>query len=303
MSLSRSIRRRVGALARAFWWHVALEIPAIRRRVDRPVMEGHYLEKFGRLPNLDAPRLLSEKILWRMLYQYDPVYSRTADKLEARAFITERIGGEYLPALYAVGSTVAELNLPGLPGPCILKGTHMSGGNIVVRDPAQLDVAVTTQALELVLQRRFYLRYREYHYKSIPNRIIAEELLLQHDGQLPSDFKFYVFHGKAKILWVDIDRFGDRRRVVFDEDLNPLVVPGKRGGPDTPFSLPREIERMRALAETLAKGFDFVRVDLYNVDGRIIAGELTFTPGAGNLFSKAPELDLRYGAMWHLPGA
>ncbi|MDQ8167703.1 MAG: ATP-grasp fold amidoligase family protein [Gemmatimonadota bacterium] len=302
MSLVRSLRRRVGALGRAFWWHVALEIPAVRRRVDRPVMEGHYLEKFGRLPNLEAPRLLSEKVLWRMLYQYDTVYSRTADKLEARAFITERIGGEYLPAIYAVGRTTGELNLRGLPGPCILKGTHMSGGNIIVRDPAQLDLAATTEALERVLQRRFYLRSREYHYKSIPPRIIAEELLQHQDGQLPADYKFYVFHGKAKMLWVDIDRFGDRRRVVFDEDLKPLVFAGKRGAPDTPFTLPSEIERMREVAEALARGFDFVRVDLYNVDGRIVAGELTFTPGAGVLFAHAPEMDLRYGAMWNLPG-
>ncbi|MDQ8173249.1 MAG: ATP-grasp fold amidoligase family protein, partial [Gemmatimonadota bacterium] len=187
---------------RWLWWNVVLEIASIRRWLDRPHLERRYEAKFGRRPQLNPPKRLSEKVMWRMLYQYEPAYSRLADKIEARQFIAERVGEALLPTLYASGRTSGDLRLDALPAPCILKGSHVSGGVIVVRDPATLDVAAATAALDGVLRRNYYRIAREYHYKRILPRLLAEELLVHRDGRLPADYKFYVFHGAIEVLWV-----------------------------------------------------------------------------------------------------
>lgn len=235
-----------------------------------------------------------------MLHGYEPLHARLTDRLGLREFVRERIGSESLPRLIASGRSAKALGLDSLSEPCVLKVNNGCGGHVFVRDPRTLDRQAAATYLDGLLRDNHYPRKREYHYKKIRPRLLAEELLLEHDGRLPSDFKFFMFSGEIGMLWVDIDRFGQHRRAIFDGHLDRIPYRFRGVRDDHDFRLPAAIDAMRDVARRLAVDIDFVRVDLYNIQDRILVGETTFTPGAGVILVNSPELDLEYGARWKL---
>jgi len=177
----------------------------------------------------------------------------------------------------------------------VLKANHGSGMVLAVRG-GPVDREAIGRQLDAWLATDYYRLFREWAYRNIPRRLFAEELLVE-DGAVPQDYKFFVFNGRALFLQVDLDRFTDHHRNLYDRDQRLLDV--ELSYRRTPaFTLPEGIARMWALAEQIAAGFDFVRVDLYLVNGAIKFGELTNYPGAGMEVFRPASFDRVFGEAW-----
>lgn len=204
-----------------------------------------------------------------------------ADKAKVRDFVRECIGEEYLIPCLGVYHTAQEIPFDTLPQRFVLKVNNASGANIICRDKSKLDIEATRRQVDAWLRRSAYNKVeQEWHYAQIPPAVVCEAFMEDANGEL-NDYKFFCFHGEPKYVWIDIARhdYAKRCRNIFSADWTDiplkLFVPRFRG--DIPP--PPGFEHMRALAAKLSQGLKSVRVDLYNVDGRIYFGEMTFFSG------------------------
>jgi len=271
------------------------------------------------------PVTFSQKVIWKMLKDRRPVLTTLADKVAVRDYVARAVGPEVLTELHAVVTDPDELEPDRLPARFVVKPNHASGMIWIVGDEASShdcqsddsthqvsDIFTTTpDGLDWDLLRRTCRRWLsmnyadvelEWAYRHIPPRIMVEELLVGADGHVPPDYKFYVFHGRVRLLEVHTDRFGDHRCNLVRPDWSPvdaqLIYPPAVHAPARPESL----DQMIRIAETLGQDTDFVRVDLYDVDGRIVFGELTSNPGGPYAPGFTPRsFDLELGRYWNLP--
>lgn len=274
---------------------------------NRLISDGLYTRlKFRRnlhrWPNLRNPKTFDEKLCWLKLHHRDPIMSTMVDKADAKEYVADIIGQEYIIPTYGLWDCVEDIDFNSLPEKFVMKGTHDSGRVIVCTDKKQLDRDNARKEMQASLDRDFYAITREWPYKNVPHRIIAEEFLQQSDGGL-TDYKFYCFDGYVDSVMVCLDRhLGDTKFYFFDKDWQ-LMRLNKRGlsAPEG-FTLPRpkNLDKMFEIASILSKGQPFVRVDLYNVDGKIYFGELTFYPNGGTDPNRLPETDRRWGQMVNL---
>jgi hypothetical protein len=268
-----------------------------------------YRWRFGRWGNLKRPATLNEKLHWKKMHGYEPFHTMVADKYAVREWVAARVGERYLIPLVAVSDDAERLDLAGLPEPCIIKTTHASGQNVIIQDKRRVEEeSLKTQFRRWMSQNEYYLS-REPQYRDIKPRLIVEELLTDADGKIPMDFKFHCFHGTVGLIQVDIDRFTDHRRNLYD--VNWQLLPftwclWKKNRPLWPngraVARPGNLEEMIAVAQTLSKEFDYLRVDLYNCDGKIYFGELTLHHGGGWERFDPPFYDAFYGEKLHLRG-
>ena len=235
----------------------------------------------GSYPNIFRPRSFSEKIQHRKLFDRRPVLVRLADKYAVRDFVRERVGGEILTRLHHVTDDPRDIPLAALPDRFIVKPTHGCGWLEIVRDKSQLDVERLQATCADWLSRNFFHTAGEWVYKNIPPRLMFEELLDDGRGEVPYDFKFFVFGGRVEFLGVDIDRFGDHRRNMYDRDWNKLNFGFQRSCSDRIVERPERLSDMIHYAEAICAGFDFLRVDMYSVGDRVVFGEITTTPASG----------------------
>lgn len=255
-----------------------------------------------RWPDLKNPKTFNEKLCWLKLHHRDALMSVMVDKCDAKKYVAGIIGEEYIIPTYGVWERVEDIDFDKLPDRFVMKGTHDSGRVIVCSDKNQLDKEDALNEMQRSLDRDFYAITREWPYKNVPRRIIAEKFLRQSDGGL-TDYKFFCFDGHVDSVMVCLDRhIGDTKFYFFDRDWNFLRL-NKRGiaAPDG-FSLPKPegLERMFEIASELSKGQPFLRVDLYNIDGKIYFGELTFYPDGGVDPNILPSTDERWGALLNL---
>jgi len=262
----------------------------------------HFWKELEYWPHFKYPRTFSEKIWRRMLYDRDPQLPVLADKLRVRDYVRARIGEEYIIPLLWVGTDPALIPYATLPDKFVIKTTHGSGFNIIVSDLRSLDKEWVRRRLQEWL-RFNYCTDRwlgiEWFYKSIEPYIIVETLL-EENGKCPVDYKLFCFSGRAEFIQSDFDRFEHHTRKICDRDFNPLDAAlgceqylGK-------VVRPVNFEQMVRVAESLAAGLDFMRVDLYNVDGRIYFGELTGYPGAGTERFVPRKYDFLFGEKWKM---
>ena len=256
--------------------------------------------------DLSAPKTFGEKIQAIKLLGDDPLLTRLADKYAVRDWVAERIGSEYLIPLLGVWKSADEIDFAALPSRFVLKANHGYHMNIVVTDKAKLDVAKARRTLTDWLKTNFAFASKlQMQYRAIPPRIIAEEYLENAGGQL-YDYKFWCFRGRVHYIQFKRDRVGKGSRSRFlDREWNardfmhsrrPKIV-------DLP-PRPGNLEKMISLAETLADGFEFVRVDFYRLnDGTVKFGEMTFTPANGYGTWEPPEMDRKLGELFDVhPG-
>lgn len=242
-----------------------------------------YRRRHGRRPELRPPRTFNEQILWLKLYCRDPLLRTCADKFAVRDWVRARLGDRYLVPLLGVYGRPREIPFANLPEQFVLKATHGSGWNIFCRDRATLDPARVRRQLGRWLRQNYYRVGREWAYDGVPARILCEPLLAGPGGQPPWDYKLFCFAGTPRYVQVDYGRFTAHTRAFYDPDWRR--VPCRCGYPAEPRDSPRPamLAEMLAVATELARGFPFVRVDLYEVAGRVFFGELTFYPGNGGL--------------------
>ena len=269
---------------------------------DKLMIKIQYYIKLKRLPNILNPSRFTEKLQWYKLYYRDPKMSIAADKYKVREYITEKGLNYLLVDLYDVIDSPNKINLEKLPNKFVVKTTNGSGTNIFIKNKKDLDEHEIKKQLEDWLNRNISAAGREWAYKDIEPKIIFEQFLedeYQKDGV--NDFKFLCFNGEPKYIIHDVDRFNNHLRNTYDINWNYIPVSSDvKNGPDA-FPKPNQLERMIEISKILSEDFPFVRVDLYNVNGKIYFGELTFYPWTGYVQFNPDKFDLILGNEFDLP--
>ena len=251
--------------------------------------------------NLKDPRTYNEKLQWIKLYDKHPDMPRCCDKFTVRQFVEERGCGQLLNELYWEGTDPEAIPYDSLPEQFVIKVTHGSTYNIIVKDKKQLNIPETSKKLRAWLKSRFIACYGEWFYGKVPPRIIVEKYLEDPDlGEL-LDYKIFCFNGKARLVDVHSGRFGQHKRNIYDRDWNFLDTVHFKYPHGPVMEKPAQLEAMLSYAETLAAPFTHARVDFFLVGGQIIFGEVTFTNGAGFDPITPREFDLEMGSWLQLP--
>lgn len=281
-----------------------LDADFFRGMNDARYLKLKYWASTGKRLHLEQPVSYNEKLQWLKLHDRKPVYTEYADKYAVRAHIARLIGEEYLIPLLGVWDTAEQVDFDALPNAFVLKPTHTSGNVLVCRDKTALNVEQARRTMKEWLAREYFWYHREWPYQNIRPRIICEQLLENQDGSLPEDYKLMCFGGKPKCVFVCADRdAADGLKIdIYNEkwkrmDFRRATHPAS--GRDLP--MPENFPLMRDLAEKLSEGFAFIRVDFYDVGGKVYFGELTFYPAAGFEAFDPPEYDEILGGWIDLP--
>lgn len=273
------------------------------RMPDEQYLKLKYKSIFGKELNLDNPQTFNEKLQWLKLYNRKPEYTVMVDKYKVREYIAQMIGEEYLIPLLGVWDNPDEIDFDALPDQFVLKCNHNSGlGMCICKDKSELDISRVKAELRKGLKQDYYLTGREWPYKDVPRKIIAERYMEDASGEL-RDYKFYCFNGVMKFVMINSDRNTDKptRADYFDCDFNWLDFTWGYSHAEVHPQKPEQFEKMVAIAERLSKGLPHIRVDLYDCNGKIYFGELTFFDGSGFDKIEPLEWDYKLGQMITLP--
>ncbi|WP_105618958.1 ATP-grasp fold amidoligase family protein [Vallitalea okinawensis] len=277
--------------------------------IGRMIPDKNYIMIMYRLRarkhlNLDTPMSFNEKLQWLKLYDRKPVYTSMVDKHEAKGYVKDKIGEEHIIPTLSVWESFDDIDFSKLPDQFVLKCTHDSGGLVICRDKSCLDVDEARKKINKCLKRNFYYVGREWPYKNVKPRIIAEKYMVdgqesEHDIGL-TDYKFFCFNGKPKFLYVSKNLTNHTyARISFatlDWKLSPFYRNDYQPFKELPEK-PKCFEEMICLAEKLSQGMKFLRVDLYEVKGKVYFSELTFCPCNGLFPFEPPEWDYKLGEM------
>lgn len=242
-----------------------------------------YYKMTGKKLNLKNPQDLNEKLQYLIVYKYRKKYGELADKYLVRNFVKKRGYEDILPKIYGVYNSIEEIDYDNLPNKFVIKPNNGSGGIFVCRDKKNLDFKNAKKSLKKSLKENFAEMYLEYHYSYIKPKIICEEFLEDKENDLPLDYKFYCFDGHVECLLLCSERSYKMRADYFDINWHPIDYSKKEYQSNKVHNKPKNFDKMLEIASALSKGFAFVRVDLYNIDGKIYFGEMTFTPSSGVL--------------------
>lgn len=254
--------------------------------------------------DLLSPRTFNEKIQWLKLYDRKPIYTTMVDKYEAKKYVANIIGEEYIIPTLGIFNKVDDIDFDALPSQFVLKCTHDSGGIVICKDKCTFDKNVAKHTLDEYLHRRYYWRNREWPYKNVKPRIIAEQYMEDSKSHELRDYKFFCFDGEVKALFIASDRQkkGEETKFdFFDADYNHLDI--RNGHPNSEImpTKPLSFEKMKYLAAKLSKGIPHVRVDFYEVNGKCYFGELTFSHWSGLVKFEPEEWDYKFGGWINLP--
>lgn len=271
---------------------------------DETFLKLKYRGKMGKRLRLDGPKTFNEKLQWLKLYDRRPEYTRMVDKYLVRDYIAERMGEQYLIPLLGVWDRPEDVPFETLPEQFVIKCNHNSGlGMYICKDKARLNPSEVRRELDLGLRQDYYLTGREWPYKNVPRKILAEQYLESDAGGL-TDYKIHCFHGTPKFILVCRSRFSAEG--LTDDFYTPqwehmdLRRPGVPNG-TTPVPRPEKLEEMLTFAKELSRDIPFLRVDLYLVEGRIYFSELTFFPASGFEPYEPEQWDERLGELLELP--
>ena len=262
-----------------------------------------YRIQMGRELNLEHPATYTEKLQWLKLHDHRDVYTTMVDKYAAKTYVAQRIGEEYVIPLLGVWERVEDIDFDALPQRFVLKTTHDSGGIVICKDKATLDIPAARKKLRHFLKRRYYDHNREWPYKHVLPRIIAEAYMEDSRCGELRDYKFFTFGGVPKVLYVAQGRGRGEPTVAdfFDMDFCHLPFTIDHDMAQTPPERPAQFELMKTLAAQLSQGTPQLRVDFYEVDGRVYFGEMTFFHCSGMERFHPEEWDQRFGEWVTLP--
>lgn len=267
---------------------------------DSVMLRIQFRIKMGYWPNLNHPKTYSEKLQVYKLRYRNPIMCRCVDKYEVRQYVKDKGLGYILNDLYGVFNSAEEIDFKKLPCQFVAKTTDGSGGQdvIIVDDKTAINEKEVKSFLSSRLGKKDINPGREWAYTGIKKpRIVIEKLLGGGTGL--EDFKFLCFNGKFKILWIDKDRYTNHRRGFWNENLEYMPkVSSDHENLEEPFELPGNIDEMIRISEKLSENFPHVRVDLYNICGKIIFGEMTFYPWSGYVIYKPESFDYQLGEFF-----
>ena len=255
-----------------------------------------YTAVFGSPPRLLFPQTFNEKMQHLKLFDRRSRFTRFADKLAVRDFVRDRIGEEVLTTIFWAGVDLRDARSQVLPHRFVLKANHSCNANLIVRDASIIDWGETEALVRKWLGRDWSMHTAEWQYRWISRKLFIEEYLESPAGGLP-DYKFFCFHGRVELVQVDLNRFSNHTRTLFDREFKVLPVRFAYPRYDGELERPACYEQMREIAERLSAGEKFVRVDLYDV-GRPIFGELTLRPEAGFGLFEPRDWDEKLGSLF-----
>lgn len=271
---------------------------------DETSLRFWYRSTFGTKLDLNRPKTFNEKLQWLKLYDRKSIYTTMVDKYAVKEFVADRIGEEHIIPTLGVWDRFEDIDFDSLPERFVLKCTHDSGGLVICRDKSRLDKKAAEKKIGRSLKKNFFLVGREWPYKDVKPRIIAEKFMEQNaDTHELNDYKFFCFNGVVKCFKVDFDRYSRHRANYYDKDANLLpfgevVCPPN---PDKKPELPGNLDTMIQFAEDLSADVPFLRVDFYSINGQIYFGELTFFPASGFGKFVPSHWDLTLGGWLELP--
>lgn len=251
---------------------------------DKMYLSMLYRVHFRRALDWKHPSTFNEKLQWLKLYNRRPEYVMMVDKFQVKDYVASMIGREYIIPTLGVWESASAIDWDSLPDKFVLKCTHDSGGIVICKDRSALDIRAAARKLDSCLRTRFYYLTREWPYKGVTPRIIAEPYMEDSVSKELVDYKFFCFNGKAKFLFVATDRNKEGEETKFDFfDMDYRHLPVTNGHPnaEVPPAKPERFDEMVRVAEKLSSGIPHVRIDLYQADGRVYFGEMTFFHWSG----------------------
>lgn len=232
--------------------------------------------------NLDNPKTFNEKLQWLKLHDHNPQYTRMVDKYEFKAYVKQILGDGYTIPTLGIYNSINEIEWEKLPEQFVLKCTHDSASVVICRDKKNFDIGAAIRKLERKFNRNYYWASREWPYKGVKPRIIAEEYMEDLSGEI-IDYKFLCYNGLCKYIFTCTERFTESGLKVtfFDCEWNKLPIKRHYPVSEQKIEKPKNLKKMIEIAEKLTKEIPFIRVDFYEINGRLYIGEFTFYPGGG----------------------
>ena len=271
--------------------------PVFRILPDRAYLSIKYRLLIGKKLTLKKPQTYNEKLQWLKLYDRNPEYTKMVDKYEVRKYVAEKIGEEYLIPLLGVWDSFDEIDFDKLPEQFVLKCTHDSGGLVICKDKGKFDTESARRKINKCLKRNYFWQSREWPYKNIKPRIIAEKYMVDESGTELKDYKFFCFNGEPKALFIATDRPHDTKFDFYDIEFNHLPFTNGHPNADREIKKPAGFDEMAQLARKLSEGLCHVRIDLYDINGKIYFGEITFFHWSGMTPFEPEEWDYKFGEM------
>lgn len=273
---------------------------------DKTFLCEQYEDYMGEKPNLENPQKFTEKLLWMKLYGRNPIYTQMVDKYEVKKYVEEHIGQKYVVPAYGVWHSFDEIDFSQLPDQFILKCNHDSGSYVICKDRKTFDKKNAHKILDAALKKNFFWKFREWVYKNVDRRILAEQYIPTLGQKNSVEYKLMCFDGEVKTITVcsgiphqvsapwNFDNYSRdwKRQNWYGNSNKPL-------GKD--FKRPKEMDEIIALSEKLSKGIPHVRIDWYITNGQIYFGEFTFYPWAGYIKFEPKEWNLKVGEWMKLP--
>ena len=285
-----------------FWAH------ALNRLVyvlpDKWYLFFRFKNRVGYWPHLNHPRTFNEKLQWLKLNDRHAEYTQMVDKIDAKKYVASIIGDKYIIPTLGVWNSVDEIEWDKLPNQFVIKVSSDSGGIVVCKDKQTLDIEKAKEKLTNGWGKNYYVHNKEYPYRDLTPRIIAEEYKEDESGYELRDYKIFCFNGEPKILFVASDRQNAGEDTKFDFfDLNWNHLPFTNGHPNSKehIAKPKNFEEMLGIAKKLSVGIPQVRIDLYNCTGKIYFGEITFFHWSGMTAFDPVEWDFKLGKLIKLP--
>ncbi len=253
--------------------------------------------------DLENPKSFNEKLQWLKIYDRKDEYTTLTDKYLVREYVKEKIGEKYLIPLLGVWDNAKDIDFDSLPDEFVLKCNHDSGSVVICKDKKTFDKKKAIKKLNKALEIQYFRKSREWNYKNIERKIIAERLMKNNDGEQElTDYKYFCFDGEPKFIQVDTGRFTDHVRNFYDPDWNFIDVKnGCKNDSSIIVPEPKQHKEMLELARKLSLGMAHVRVDFYISNEEILFGELTFHHGGGFMKVEPYEYDLKWGEYLKLP--
>ena len=275
---------------------------------DKPYLQMMFYIQMGKRLNLKNPHTFSEKLQWMKLYNRKPEYSMMVDKYAVKDHVAGIIGREYIIPTLGVWNRPEDIDWDSLPHQFVLKTTNGGGskGVVICKEKDSFDRKKAVMELNQAFHRNIYKKFREWPYKDIQARIIAEQYMEDNATKELRDYKFFCFDGKVKALFIASDRMANGEETkfdFFDENYHHLPLTNGHPNADVLPTKPVCFEKMKELSAKLSAGIPHVRVDFYEVNGKVYFGELTFFHWSGMKPFVPENWDTQFGEWIHLPNS
>lgn len=270
---------------------------------DKKYIQMKYYLTMNKKLNLEEPKTFNEKLQWLKLYDRNPEYTKMVDKYEAKKYVADIIGQEYIIPTLGVWDKFEDIDFDILPNQFVLKPTHTSGDIFICKDKEKINHKKLKKMVNKWLKRNYYFIHREWPYKYIKPRIIAEKYMETNEQKELIDYKFFCFNGNPKVILVCSERFSSDNmcETWFDENWNFLDIIESNHRVNKKIKKPINFSKMMEFSKKLSRDIPFIRVDFYEINGKIYFGELTFFPAAGFEKFEPEEWDKKLGDMLELP--